>query len=303
MKKFIYLILFFITAQLNAQFDPQFTQYMYNESFINPAYAGAHDALSMTLLGRRQWVGFPGAPANVTFSGHTPIAKDRIGIGLNFMNESIGVMYRNLALVNVAYRLPLGPGKFCFGLQGGMAGYTERLSNVSTIQSNDNQFTASTPLLFGPNVGAGTYYYTKSWYVGLSVPRMMINTSLGNAVSTKFAGSSLTYYLTGGYVFDINEDLKLKPTLMIKASGGAPISAEISAQAVIKNTLWAGLSYRYNDAVAILLGCQVNQQFRIGYSYDYTISQLAKYNSGSHEMVLNYIFKYKNANYSNPRYF
>ena len=198
MRKIIILLFSFNAMFVKAQFDPQFTQYMYNESFINPAYAGAHDALSMTGLARKQWVGFAGAPTNVTFSAHTPIANDKLGIGINFMNESIGIMYRNMAMVNLAYRLKLGEGKLCFGLQAGATGFTERLSQVTNIQANDNNFTQSTPLLFGPNLGGGLYYYTKKWYVGFSAPRMLVNTSLSNAVSTKFAASSLSYFLTAG---------------------------------------------------------------------------------------------------------
>ena len=303
MKKFIILLISFSASFLKAQFDPQFTQYMYNESFINPAYAGSHDALSTTALARKQWVGFEGAPTNVTFSAHTPIANDKLGIGINFMNESIGVMYRNMAMVNLAYRLKLKEGKLCFGLQAGATGFTERLSVVQTIQANDNNFLQSTPLLFGPNVGGGIYYYTKKWYVGFSAPRMLLNTSFGNAVRTTFAANSLSYYLTGGYVFTINDDLKLKPTIMIKAASGAPIQPEINIHAIIKDVFWAGAAYRYNDAVAAIIGFQATQHFKVGYSYDFTLSKLQKYNSGSHEIMLNYIFKYKNKNYNSPRYF
>jgi type IX secretion system PorP/SprF family membrane protein len=303
MKKIFIIFLITVCGLAHAQFDPQFTQYMYNESFINPAYAGGHDALSLTALGRKQWLGFSGSPTNVVFSAHTPIANDKIGIGLNFMNESIGVMYRNMALVNVAYRAKLGEGKLCVGLQAGGTGFTERLSQVNTIQANDKQFVQSTPLLFGPNAGAGIYYYTKKWYVGLSAPRMLINTSLGTAVATKFSAGSISYYLTGGYVFTINEDFKLKPTLMIKAVQGAPIQPEINVQAIIKDMVWVGAAYRYTDCLSGMLGWQANSQFRVGYSYDFTLGALQKYNSGSHEIMLNYIFKYKNKNFTNPRYF
>lgn len=304
MKKIIVLLISFSVFFVKAQFDPQFTQYMYNESFINPAYAGAQDALSMTALARKQWVGFAGAPTNVTFSAHTPIANDKLGIGVNFMNESIGVMYRNMAMLNLAYRLKVNEtGKFCFGIQAGATGFTERLSQVQTIQANDNNFTQSTPLLFGPNVGAGVYYYTKKWYVGFSAPRMLLNTSFGNAVSTKFAANGLSYYLTGGYVFTLNDDLKIKPSLMLKAAQGAPLQPEINVQAIVRDIVWAGVAYRYNDCVAAMLGCQLNSQFRLGYSFDFTLSKLQKYNSGSHEIMLNYIFKYKNRNYNSPRYF
>lgn len=304
MKRLYYLLsCLLVFAMGHAQFDPQFSQYMYNESFINPAYAGSHDALSITALGRKQWMGFSGAPTNVTLSGHTPIAQDKIGIGVNIMNESIGVMYRSLILINGAYRLQAGKGKFCFGLQAGASAYTERLSQVSTIQSNDQQFSQSTPLLWGPNVGGGLYYYTKEWFVGVSAPRMLLNTSLGNSVRTQFLSGSISYYLTGGYVFNLHEDVKLKPSVMLKAAQGSPIQPELNTQCIYKDMLWLGLAYRLNDAAVAMLGYQINPQFRIGYSFDYTLTKLSRYNSGSHEVVMNYIFKYKNKNFTSPRYF
>ena len=304
MKRILYILLCCMCIlSFRAQFDPQFSQYMYNESFINPAYAGSHEALSVTALGRKQWMGFSGAPTNVTLSGHTPIAKDKIGIGVNIMNESIGVMYRNAILVNAAYRIKAGKGKFCFGLQGGASAFTERLSQVNTIQGNDKQFLQSTPLLWGPNVGGGLYYYTKEWYIGLSAPRLLLNTSLGNAVSTKFIAGNVSYYMTGGYVFTMNEDFKLKPSIMLKAAQGSPIQPELNAQGIYRDMLWLGLAYRLNDAAVAMLGYQINPQFRIGYSYDYTLTKLSRYNSGSHELMLNYIFKYKNKNFTSPRYF
>jgi type IX secretion system PorP/SprF family membrane protein len=304
MKRILYILLVMCCIlSSRAQFDPQFSQYMYNESFINPAYAGSHDALSITALGRKQWMGFSGAPTNITLSGHTPIAEDKIGIGVNIMNESIGIMYRNLILVNGAYRLKAGNGTFCFGLQGGASAYTERLSQVNTIQKNDQQFIQSTPLLWGPNVGGGLYYYTKTWYAGLSAPRMLLNTSLGNSVRTQFTAGSISYFITGGYVFSVDEDIKLKPSVMLKAAQGSPIQPEVNVQGIYKDMLWLGLAYRLSDAAVAMLGYQINPQFRVGYSFDYTLTKLSTYNSGSHELVLNYTFKYKNKNFTSPRYF
>lgn len=292
-----------LVSLLSAQFDPQFTQYMYNESFINPAYAGSHEALSLTAVGRKQWVGFSGAPSNITFSGHTPLANNKIGVGLNVMNESIGVMYRNMILLNGAYRLKAGEGTFCFGLQAGASAYTERLSQVTTIEGNDRQFIQSTPVLWAPNAGAGLYYYTARWYAGVSAPRMLLNTSEGNAVKTGFVPGSISYYLTGGYVFELNEDYKLKPSVMLKAAAAAPLQPEVNVQGIFRDKLWLGVGYRLNDAIACMLGWQVNSQFRIGYSYDYAVSKLSTFNSGSHEIQLNYTFAYKNKNYTSPRFF
>lgn len=297
------LLTLLITIKCYSQFDPMYTQYMYNESSINPAYAGSHKALSFSALARMQWVGIDGSPKTQTFNIHTPLKNEKIGLGLNIINESIGVQKRTGGSLNFAYRIKLKASTLCFGVQAGVVSFIDNFSKVSTVTQNDQQFIANSQRLTTPNFGAGLYYYTKRFYVGLSVPRMMENKlATSGGASNKVSVNSFHYFLAMGYVYDINTQLAIKPTIMIKAVQNAPLQGELTVQAIIKNSLWAGVAYRSSDAVSVLLGYQINPQFKIGYSYDYTLSKLRTYNSGSHELMLNYILSYKKNQVHTPRY-
>jgi type IX secretion system PorP/SprF family membrane protein len=162
-----------ITQSAWSQSDPMFTQYMFNELYINPAYAGSREYLSATALVRQQWVGIDGAPSTQTLSAHKPILNNKIGAGLTFLNESIGVSKRTQINANAAYRLPMGRNHLSFGLQLGMASISENLSSLGLV--NDNQFATNTGRKLAPNVGFGTYYLTPKWYAGFSIPRMLQN--------------------------------------------------------------------------------------------------------------------------------
>ncbi len=302
--KRIYITLILIVAcKSYGQFDPMYTQYMYNESSINPAYAGSHKALSFSALARMQWVGIDGSPKTQTFNAHAPLKKEKIGVGINIVNESIGVQKRTGGALNFAYRIKLKSSTLCFGVQAGVVSFIDNFSKVSTVTQNDQQFIANSQRLTTPNFGAGVYYYTKKFYVGLSIPRMIENKmAIGGGASNKVSAKSFHYFLAMGYVYDVNTQLAIKPTIMIKATQNAPLQGELTVQAIMKNSLWVGLAYRSGDAISALLGYQINPQFKIGYSYDYTLSKLRKYNSGSHELMLNYILSYNKSKVHTPRY-
>lgn len=306
-------LLFFAATQVKAQYDALFTQYMFNEVFINPAYAGSKEAMSATLLHRQQWVNFPGRPVTTSFSLHGPIQGNKMGLGLSILNEKIGVTNRNLIYASYAYRIKFDDkSTLAMGLMGGLDQqqnrlYTLKLSNDVNAPV-DPQF-GNTPNVVAPNFGAGLYYNTKNLYIGLSIPRMVDNkVRFGNDGSstirtTKVAPSKFTYYLTAGYLFTIDEEFKLKPTIMMKAVQNAPLQFDLGANLLIKDMIWAGLSYRSGSSMAAILGMQVNKQFLVSYSYDYGLNKIQKYSQGSHEIVLNYLFSFTGRKVITPRYF
>ncbi len=306
-------LLFFTATHVKAQYDALFTQYMFNEVFINPAYAGSKEAMSATLLHRQQWVNFPGRPVTTSFSLHGPIQGNKMGLGLSILNEKIGVTNRNLIYASYAYRIKFDDkSTLAMGLMGGLDQqqnrlYTLKLSNEAGAPV-DPQF-GNTPNVVAPNFGAGLYYTTKNLYVGLSIPRMVDNkVRFGNDGSstirtTKVAPSKFTYYLTAGYLFTIDEEFKLKPTVMLKAVQNAPLQVDLGANLLIKDMIWAGLSYRSGSSMAVILGMQVNKQFLVSYSYDYGLNKIQKYSAGSHEIVLNYLFSFTGRKVITPRYF
>jgi type IX secretion system PorP/SprF family membrane protein len=296
---------FIMTWASNAwcQNDPMFTQYMFNELYINPAYAGSREYLSATALVRQQWVGLDGAPNTQTLSAHKPFFNNKIGAGLTFMNESIGVSKRTQVNANGAYRLAMGKNTLSFGMQLGVASISENLASLGL--SSDNQFATNTGRRLAPNMGFGTYYLTPNWYAGFSIPRLLQNRLDGMTgdVNTRFNLTDWHYFITAGSIHTINAQFKVKPAIMLKAVAGAPLELDLNAVGIYMDRFWAGMGYRTGDALNLLLGAQINQQLRVGYSYDYTLSKLGNYNSGSHELMIGYDFNFQKDKVVSPRYF
>lgn len=296
-------------SQAGAQYDPMFTQYMFNEMYLNPAYAGSRDQMASTLTYRNQWVGIEGAPKTQTFSIHAPVKNKKIGLGLNVMNETIGVTKQMSIYGNYAYRIQTGEkGQLSAGLQGGIISYQEMLATLAIVDKGDAEFSANTPRLILPNFGFGMYYQTDKFYAGLSVPRMIENEvnvyqEESSMVKNKAKVKNFHYFLTAGYVFDLSEDIKMKPAALIKAVAGAPVEADINVNFLLNERIWAGVGYRTGDAIVFLTQYQLNDQLRIGYSYDYTTSELNQYASGTHEFTLGYDFHFTPSKVVTPRYF
>ena len=311
MKKSILIIIVTLFSAIcaNAQYDAMFTQYMFNEMYINPAYAGSKEAMAVNLTHRQQWVNFPGRPITTSFTLHGPLANNKMGLGISVLNEQIGKLNRNLVYLNYSYRVKTGDnGHLAFGLMGGIHNQVNKLSELKATDVGDIQVSQNTPSIISPNFGAGIYYSTNKLYVGISVPRMvddsyMFNQTGGLIKSNGFNVSKFHYYFTAGYVFDINEDLKFKPQAMIKMVQNAPLQYDINANFLIKNKIWAGVAYRSGADISALVGIQLNPQFLVNYSYDYALTKIQKYSQGSHEITLGYLFSYKQRKVVTPRYF
>ncbi len=304
-KSLILLSLTLLTvSNVQAQFEPQFTQYMYNEMFINPAYAGSREHMAMTALYRNQWVGIEGAPKTQTFSAHTPLRNEKIGVGLNLLHEEIGVTKDLSVFGSYAYRIPMQTGFFSMAVSGGIIHHQEQLLEVKTQDQGDYSF-LGTPKLTVPNVGFGTYFSSRHYYVGLSIPRMLQNKvdAVTGKGSNKVNIPYWHYYLMGGYVFNLNESVKLKTTGMVKVVSGSPVIADLGAHILLNEVLWLGGSFRTNDSWAAIMQIQLNKQLRLGYSYDYTLTELNQFNNGTHEITLGYDFSFDKSKVVTPRYF
>ncbi|GAA4971861.1 type IX secretion system membrane protein PorP/SprF [Algibacter aquimarinus] len=300
-----------LSFQSNAQQDPQFTQYMYNMSVINPAYATADEGiLNLGALYRTQWVGLEGAPKTGTFFAHTPI-NDKIEMGISFTNDNIGdVVNENNVFVDFAYVLPVGiESKISFGLKGGFTffdttfdGFILQSGNTTT----DVAFNENVSKVF-PNIGIGAFFFTDNYYLGLSAPNMLSTKHLETENGVRATGvQNVHYFLTGGYVFDIDQNLKLKPAFMARAVKGAPLAVDITANVLINERLEAGLGYRLGDAISGLVNFRISPELRIGYAYDFTTSNLGDFNSGSHEIFILFdvdLFGFKGGYDRSPRFF
>lgn len=290
-----------------AQQEAMFTHYMYNTLAVNPAYAGSRDALTMTALGRFQWVGFKGAPMTQTFTAHTPLASNSFGVGLSFVNDQIGPVNATSVYLDLAYRLKISEkSRLCFGLKGGMNNYNARLGNVQTQSGNDESFSGTRTELL-PNAGFGVYYQMPRFYVGASIPKVVENVfrdkNAGNNVEV--GSEQRTYYLIAGTVLNLNPRVKLKPTVLGKVTEPGISQVDVTAQFYFDDVFNIGAMYRTEDAVGIIAGINISEQLLFSYSFDFSTSnRTGSYNSGSHEILLRYdlIFN-KEKRIKSPRYF
>lgn len=278
--------LFSIGNKAHAQQESQYTQYMYNPSSINPAYAGSRGSLSLLGLYRNQWVGLNGAPETLNFSAHTPVGQQGIGLGLGFTSDKIGAASESIVTADVSYTIDFAEDvKLAFGIKGGFSMLDVNPNKLTIYDPNDYDLRRENHA--APTIGAGVYLYSDKWYIGLSSPNFL-ETKHYDDVKVSTATEKTHFYLMGGYVFDINPNLKLKPSAMLKGVIGAPLSFDFSANALIYNRVNFGLAYRVDAAVSALAGFYVTEQILIGYSYDYTTTELRNYNSGSHEIFLRF---------------
>lgn len=290
----------------SAQYDYMFTQYMWNEIVINPAYTGTRDVISVVGMYRNQWVGMEGAPVTRNISANAPIYKQRIGLGVNYIKDEIGINSTDYFSLSYSYRIPFQNSNLSFGLSTAFATLKEYYSRVTTTDPNDTQFQSDSPRANMPNFGFGVYYYTDKYYVGLSIPRLMknqIELKDGFKVSNHFDYSYFHYFFTAGAIFPISEELKFQPSAMFKAVKAAPMELDLTAQMVIRDMFRVGLGWRSGDAISFLTTIHVTPQLRIGYSYDYTTSDLAKYSRGTHEICFGYDFSLRAKKIISPRIF
>lgn len=291
----VIIILLSLSFTVSAQQDAQYTQYMYNMSVINPAYATSEmGVLNLGGIYRTQWVGAVGAPRTGSFFTHVPL-KENIEVGASFINDQLGdgIINENTISADFAYILKLNETvKLSLGVKAGVNLFNTDFSGLylpdGTIvgsSSLDPAFDDINQTFF--NIGAGSFLYTDKYYVGLSVPNFLPNKHLKETSGLNAVGvDEIHFFLTAGYVFDLSDNLKFKPATMLKAVEGAPLSFDLTANFLINNRFEAGAAYRFDDSVSGLVGFRITPELKIGYAYDYTLSNLGDYNSGSHELII-----------------
>jgi type IX secretion system PorP/SprF family membrane protein len=283
------------------QQDAQFTQYMYNTINVNPAYAGSRGAMSIFALHRTQWVGLDGAPTTNAVSINTPLNSSRLGLGVSIVNDKIGPTHENTISADLSYTVPTSETfKLSFGIKATANLFDLDVSRLSPKQAGDlslqnfNKFT--------PNIGAGIYLHSDKAYLGLSIPNF-IETNRYDDNDVKMFKEKKSYYLIGGYVFDLSSSIKFKPALLTKMVEGAPLQVDISGNFLFNDKFMIGAAYRVSAAMSAMVGFQISDGMYIGYGYDLETTNLDNYNSGSHEIFLRYeIFK-NNKKITTPRFF
>ncbi|HPM30233.1 MAG TPA: type IX secretion system membrane protein PorP/SprF [Chryseolinea sp.] len=283
----------------NAQQAPQFTQFMYNNLVINPAYAGAEEALSLTVLNRNQWTGVEKAPSTQSFAIHSPIRNKNIGLGLTILRDQIGVHSNTSALSNYAYHIRLKKDNIISaGLQ---VGVTNLKSDYASLlgSSNDPKLMSSINEIL-IDFGAGIYFRSSRFQLGLSAPELLARTvQLNDTISVDIKRTNFLCYAQ--YRFTLGQSFDLEPGIMIKYFPDLPLSVDVNCNLVYRKVLTGGLSYRRNESVDILFKFQITAQFQFGYAYDYPIQHASQLAGASHELLVQYVFRSIKKHVVSPR--
>jgi len=298
-----------------AQQDAQYTQYMYNTISVNPAYAGSRGVMSIMGLHRSQWVGLDGAPRTQTLTLNTPIGdNNRVGLGLSIVNDEIGPTDETYFDIDFSYTIPTSDtGKLSFGIKAGGHLLNVDFEKLSQFETGDPVFSGGNiDNKFSPNVGAGIYYHTDKFYLGLSAPNLLETDHFdeeaaidSNGNSSFIAEERINYYLIAGHVFDLSDTVKFKPAVLSKLVFGAPLQVDISANFLLYDKLTFGVGYRWSAAFSAMAGFQVSDSLMIGFAYDKESTELGRtqFNDGSYEVMLRFELFRKYNRMLTPRFF
>jgi type IX secretion system PorP/SprF family membrane protein len=283
-----------------AQQNVQFTQYMFNNLIINPAYAGADEALSLTFINRSQWSGVKNAPKTQTLAVHTLSSNRRMGIGVTLQNDRLGAQKNLNGLLVYSYHLKTGRNSvLSMGLQGGFQNskrdYGSLVGSANDPQVN-NLFISRTTFDFG----AGLYFRSKDFRAGLSSPSMLTERiNLNDSVRVTVRSANIFGMVS--YVFEVNEEVDLMPTVLIKYVPDLPAGFDANISFIYKKILTMGFSYRHNESFDFILKAKVTPLLQFGYAYDHPFGVVNRISNGSHELMVNYLFKSEHQRNYRPR--
>ena len=323
MKKLVLItISFLLTLSVFGQQDAQYSHYMFNTLVVNPGYAGSKEVVNLNGLYRKQWVNIKGSPTSQTVSIDAPAYNNNVGLALQLTNDQLGARHRRGIMATYAYRFRVAQdARLSFGLSGGIAQFGFDANKITTTVNED---VLATETVILPDANFGVYYQASRFYAGVSVNDLFSNVINPSDFGNNLVGDrGMHVFATAGYLITVSEDIKIKPSLLLKTDfqtdktrSSAPSEFDFNAFVLLKEKLWIGASLRTaaphvgNSFVAEsmigLVEFYVNDQFRVGYSYDYTLTDLGRFNTGSHEISLGYFFKgndAKNTRMLTPRYF
>lgn len=303
--KLIILFLIGIINSVSAQQDPMFTQYMHNPVSINPAYAGSRGTLNVMAMHRQQWVGIDGAPKTLALSVNSPFLGYNVGIGFSLIHDELGPTKQTGIYGDYAYQLKVTEGlKLAFGLKGGVNIYDVNLINLIGAENDEHVLLNGVRKSYLPNVGIGSYLYSNRFYLGFSIPKMLQNSlSEQNNNLNVLNREERHIFLTTGLVIDVSDDVRFKPSAILRMVNGAPLSVELSAAFLLRDRFWFGGMYRLEESIGALVKFDLTNQLSLGYAFDLTQSRLGNFNQGTHEVFVSYDFAFKNRKMLSPRFF
>lgn len=315
MKKSILIIgLLFITLSISAQRDALYSQFMFNRQVINPAYSGSRDVLTLTLVNRYQMVGFgTGTPRTITFSAHTPLRNEHVAVGMYVYADQTGPFNDVGFMGNYAYRVRLLNGMLSLGLQAGFNQVNVDWNALSSRDGDDEAVMNRPKNKLQPDANFGIYYYTKSWYAGVS-SKQLFESQYGkvdfeNGLSA-YATLARHFYGIAGAAIPLGDAVVFRPGMMFKYTANAPLNMDLNASFLLMNRIWLGASYRTNrnavtskNALVFMVELNLTDNWRLGYSYDSYMNELKTHTQGSHEIMISYDLNLFSPRSLTPRYF
>jgi len=291
MKKLILSLSVLVACGASAQQLTYNSQYMLNHYLINPAAAGTQDHIPIATSFRQQWAGFDDAPKTQMLSGHAKL-NDNMGVGGILYNDVTGPLHNMGFQGSYAYSLKLNDkDRLAFGVSLSVTQHVLAGDDFILTDAVDGTLNG-TQKSFNPDAIFGMYYYGERHFVGLSIPQL---------IETRYKfGDQLVddnsqvrhYYFSGGYRFELGENFEIEPSMLSKMAVASPFQMDINTRLIYKENMWLGLSYRGKESVVAMLGMK-RDQFVVGYSYDYTLSNIRKYSVGTHEIYLEFQIKGK----------
>ena len=290
--KGLVIILTLVGAGLTskAQQDPMYTQYSFNTQTINPAYAGTWESMGFLTLGRHQWVGMTGAPRTYTFSMQTPTKNNKVGLGLNLVSDQIGRENRISLFGDYSYGIKVDEKSILrMGLKFGITNYNNNLSDYLQYPGEvDPASMGEVDVKYMPNFGVGALLYSENYYLGLSIPKIIENDFETNINNYSVESELRHFFFTAGYVFNLSEFLRFKPTFLTKATIGAPVEFDFTANFLLSDKVWLGAMYRTGDSFGFIAQWIFDKKLRIGYAIDFTTTHLQSFHNGTHEVMVSY---------------
>lgn len=283
-----------MSLKIQGQQDPQYTQYVYGLNIINPATVGTNGKMNINMFHRSQWVGVDGAPKTTTLTFDMPLKKS-LGIGGVLISDKLGPVTETNFFVDMSYTLRLNnKSKLAFGLKGGFNYLSADLPNViNTVKPSDVAF-ADKLNTVSPNFGFGVHLFNDKYFVSFAIPNFLetvyFEKKNGQLSS---ANDKIHSFLMAGYKLKLGKEMVFQPSFLLKTVPNAPMSLDLSSSLTYQDKVTLGVSVRIEDSIATFLNFKVNDFTRIGYAFDYTLSNFGQYNSGSHEVMLLFNLKRK----------
>ena len=284
---------------------PVYSQYLQNGLMINPAYAGSREALSAMVSHRSQWIGMDGGPLLQSLSIHSPLKNDRVALGLKAQFMNYGATKESSIYAVYAYHIRIKNGKLSLGLGGGVDVSNTDYTILRGITLPDPVFDGNNKAYIMPNVTAGAYYFSKKFFLGVSVPAFLSYLNMGNGeVEMTHTLEGYSFIATSGGLITFSDDFKFKPSALVQYSMMDGLEKlDINGNIIISDLIWVGGSWRSTEGVVVgLVQANISQQLMVGFSYDFPLGNMNSITKGSMELVLRFELGSK-VSAADPRYF